>query len=324
MQQPHYNRDLVVRQVEKDDLPQARQVAARAFDENTEDWFGADETTLAGFDGDGTLVCVLGYQPEELWWGPAQIPAAAIGGVATDPKHQGRGHCGGLLVQTIHLLRERGRYISPLWPFSFRYYGKFGWVGPAPVLELKVWPELVRQTGVEAGTVRQGTADDAAAVQRLHTEGAQARNGQSGRDEAFWQKKNILREVWVLEGDGGLDCCALVKLEGMHRSQGKRAVVRELHGASTAAQLRLVRSLAELEGVVALKLELPLGSLLVHAFPERFDTAMVQGMDLRVLDVAQALAHLNPPEDLRATLSYEVADGRISEKGASEKSLNYK
>lgn len=308
MKRPHYNKDLEVRLVGAEDLPQARQVAGRAYGKHCEDWYGT-EATLGGFDKDGSLVCVLGYQPESLWWGHAQIPAAAIECVATDPKHQGCGHAGGLMVQAIHNLRERGCYICPLWPSSYRWYGKFGWASPAPVLELKVWPDLVRQTKPAPGTLRQATSDDVMAVQRLYTEGARLRNGQSVRSEDFWLKEEILSQLWVLEGESsGLDCCALVKREDIRFAQGKKVTVRELHGATFASQLRLVRSLAELDRVVALNLELPAGSLFLQAFPERFDIAVKLTMGLRVLDVEQALAHLKPPDDLRAEVSFEVSD----------------
>ena len=227
----------------------------------------------------------------------------------TDPKHQGCGHAGGLMVQAIHNLRERGCYICPLWPSSYRWYGKFGWASPAPVLELKVWPDLVRQTKPAPGTVRQATSDDVMAVQRLYTEGARLRNGQSVRSEDFWLKEEMLSQLWVLEGESsGLDCCALVKREDIRFAQGKKVTVRELHGATFASQLRLVRSLAELDRVVALNLELPAGSLFLQAFPERFDIAVKLTMGLRVLDVEQALAHLKPPDDLRAEVSFEVYD----------------
>jgi len=308
MQLPHYNKELDVRILKKDDLPQARQVAGRAFDEHCESWYGP-ETTLGGFDKDGTLVCALDYQPESLWWGPAQIPAGAIGGVATDPKHQGCGHAGGLMIRAIYHLREQGHCLCPLWPFSYRWYGKFGWAYQAPVLELKVWPDLVRQTGAAPRIVRRATADDAPDVHQLYTDGAQLRNGQSVRSESFWQKEDILRELWVLEGESsGLDCCAMVKIEDMRRGQGKRITVRELHGSFFASQLRLVRSLAELDGIAALNLELPTGSLFLQAFPERFDIAVHHAMDLRVLDVERALAHLKPPDDLRTQVSFEVID----------------
>ena len=309
MQQPHYNKDLDVRQIGPEDLPRARLVAGRAFMEHAEDWYGDDETALAGFDGEGTLVCALGYQLESLWWGAAQIPAGAIGGVATDPKYKRRGHAGGLIVQAIHILRERGCCVSPLWPFSFRWYGKFGWACPVPRLELKVWPDLVRQATATVGEVRRATAEDASAVHRLHTEGAQLRNGQSVRSEAFWQKEDIRRELWVLEGDGGeVDCSALMGIGDMGRAEGKRITVRELHGASFAAQLKFVRSLADMDGVAAMRLELPPDSLLLRTFPERFDASVEHDLALRVLDVGQALAQLKPPENLRATVSFEVAD----------------
>ncbi len=308
MKRPHYNKDLDVRIVGVEDLPQARQVAGRAYGMHCEDWYRM-ETILGGFDKTGTLVCVLNFQPESLWWGHAQIPARAIECVATDPKHQGRGHTGGLMVQAIHILRERGCYICPLWPSSFRWYGKFGWVSPAPVLGLKVWPDLMRQTNPTPETIRQATSDDVMAVIRLYTEGAQLRNGQSVRSESFWLKEEILHQLWVLEGESsGLDCCAIVKLEDIRQAQGKRVTVRELHGATFASQLRLVLSLAELDRVVALNLELPAGSLFLHAFPERFDIAVNHAMALRVLHVERALEHLKPPDDLRVQVSFEVTD----------------
>ena len=308
MKLPNYNKELDIRLVGAEDLSQARQVGRRAYNQHCEEWYGA-ETTLGGFDRDGTLVCVLDHQPESLWWGPAQIPAGAIGGVATDPKHRRCGHAGGLMVQAIHYLREQGCYLCPLWPFSYRWFGKFGWAYPAPVLELSVWPDLVRQTDATPGTVRRATTDDATTVHQLYTEGAQLRNGQSVRSEDFWQKESILCNLWVLEGENNrLDCCAVIGQQDIEHAQGKRIYVRELHGDSFAAQLRLVRSLAELDGVVALNLKLPTGSLFLHAFPESHDVAVYRAMALRVLDIKQALGHLKPPEGLRAHVSFEVTD----------------
>ena len=319
MQQPHYNKDLDVRQIGPEDLPHARLVAGRAFMEHAEDWYGEDETTLAGFDGEGTLVCALGYQLESLWWGAAQIPAGAIGAVATDPKHKRRGHAGGLMVQAIHILRERGCCVSPLWPFSFRWYGKFGWACPAPRLELRVWPDLVRQATETVGEVRRATAEDTTAVHRLHTEGAQLRNGQSVRSEAFWQKDEIQRELWVLEGDGGdVECSALVIIGDMGRAQGKRITVRELHGASFAAQLKFVRSLADMDGVAALRLELPPDSLLLHAFPERFDVSVEYDLALRVLD-ASAGRRLTVSQAEAADRTAQAEGGQVQVAAKSDK-----
>jgi predicted acetyltransferase len=306
MEQPKYNADLQVRPVGDQDLGAARNLAGRAFGEDCQQWFGG-ETTLGGFDTDGTIVCVLDYDPASMWWGTAPIPAGAIGGVATDPKHQGRGHAGGLMVKTIHLLREQGRCVCPLWPFSFAWYGKFGWSCPAPVATLKLWPDLVRRTGASVGTVRAAVADDVAEIERLYNASAQQRNGQSVRSAAQWEKR-WRSQVWVLEGPEGLACTALVRIRQLERGQGKRVVVRELHGTSFAEQMSLVRSLAEMEQVTAIELNVPPDSLFLHAFSEQFDISSEHELALRVLDVPGALRHLQPADDLQACVSFEVAD----------------
>lgn len=227
MDQPQYNRDLQVRPLGEVDLAPARLLAGRAFNEDCQSWFGVD-TTFCGFDTDGRMVCVLDYDPASMWWGPASIPAAAVGGVATDPKHQGRGHAGGLMVQAIHLLREQGRCVCPLWPFSFAWYGKFGWSCPASVATLKVWPDLVRRMDTPVGTVRPAEPGDAAQIDRLYTAGAHSRNCQSVRSESIWAEEKRLGQVWVLEDvSEGLACSALVDIKRRNRGQGKRVVVRE-------------------------------------------------------------------------------------------------
>jgi predicted acetyltransferase len=306
-QLPQYNRDLQVRPIAPDELSTARLLAGRAFGEDCQTWFG--DTCLAGFDVDGRMVCVLDYDPASMWWGTASIPAAAIGGVATDPEHQSRGHAGGLMVQTIHLLREQGRCVCPLWPFSFAWYGKFGWSCPATVATLRLWPDLVRRTAAAVGTVRAAVADDEPEIDRLYTACAQSRNCQSVRTASSWQEKRWLGEVWVLEGAAdGLACSALVSIRPVHRGQGKKVVVREFHGVDLSAQLSLVRSLAELDDVSVIELNVPPDSLFLHAFAERISISAEHELALRVLDVPQALSHLQPPADLQACVSFEVAD----------------
>ena len=114
--------------------------------------------------------------------------------------------------------------------------------------------------------------------------------------------------MWVLEGPEGLACTALVRIRQLERGQGKRVVVRELHGTSFAEQLSLVRSLAEMEQVTAIELNVPPDSLFLHAFSEQFDISSEHELALRVLDVPGALRHLQPADDLQACVSFEVAD----------------
>jgi len=312
---PHYDKKLNVRPVAAEDLAQARAVAGRAFGEHCEKWYPEPARTLGGFDGNGQLVSVLEFQLETLWWGAARVPGAAVGGVATDPASHGKGCGGGLMVQTIHYLRDQGACITPLWPFSFRWYGKFGWACPGPVLKLKAWPDLVRQTGARPGSMRQATGADAAAVQRLYTRGARLRNGQTVRSAAYWEKPRTLAQIQVIEGPrGALRASAQVSIAARDGAQGRRVRVREMHGDSFSDQLCLLRSLAELEGITLLELNLPAESPFVHAFAEQCDMVLSHEGASRVLDVKQALEALKAPKDLRASFGLEVADWVVQPK----------
>jgi len=172
-----------------------------------------------------------------------------------------------------------------------------------------VWPDLACKIGATVGTVRPAEFGDAARIEGLYTAGAHGWNCQSVRSEAVWQETRWLEQVWVLEdATDGLACSALVKIKRLERGQGKRVVVREIHGTCLEAQSSMVRSLAELEDVVRIELCLPPDSLFLHAFAEQFDISFEHELALRVLDVSRALRHLQPAEDLQSCISFEVAD----------------
>ena len=308
MKIPFYNAELDVRPIDDESRVPARLMAGRAFGIDCQRWY-VRETSFAGFDHSGTLVCAYECKPEVMWWGTAQIPACAIGNMATDPQHQGRGHAGGLMVEAVHRMREMGFWISPLWPFSFAWFGKFGWTCPSPFLKINVWPDLVRMLDVPVGDIRKAEPKDAPQVSRLYTEGAQSTNCQSARSDGDWDKRGWLRNTWVLEDSGGaVRASAVLHITAIERGQGKLATVRELHGTLFPDQLALVRALAELDDVVKLELNLPPQSLFIHAFPGRPEVTCYYRMAMRVLDVAQALRCLKPDEDLRASVSFEVMD----------------
>jgi hypothetical protein len=87
----------------------------------------------------------------------------------------------------------------------------------------------------------------------------------------IWQETRWLEQVWVLEdATDGLACSALVKIKRLERGQGKRVVVREIHGTCLEAQSSMVRSLAELEDVVRIELCLP--KTCSRASPSRWRT----------------------------------------------------
>ncbi len=59
--------------------------------------------------------------------GGGEMAMGGIGAVSTWADCQGKGYAGKLMRESVRLMRERGDAVSALYPFSHRYYGKFGW-----------------------------------------------------------------------------------------------------------------------------------------------------------------------------------------------------
>lgn len=62
-----------------------------------------------------------------LWIRGARVSMGGVRHVATDPDSQNQGHASALLRDTLRHLREQRVTTSILFPFSFRYYRKFGY-----------------------------------------------------------------------------------------------------------------------------------------------------------------------------------------------------
>lgn len=82
--------------------------------------------TRAIFEGK-RLVSMLQIIPYQVWLGGKVVPMGGIGGVATWADRQGRGYASQLMLDSLHVMRQRKLWVSVLYPFSFQYYNKFGW-----------------------------------------------------------------------------------------------------------------------------------------------------------------------------------------------------
>lgn len=76
---------------------------------------------------EGRVVSCLTLLHAELCVRGARVPMGGIRHVATDPSEQNQGYAGALLRDTLVRLRRQGVPLSVLFPFSFRYYRKFGY-----------------------------------------------------------------------------------------------------------------------------------------------------------------------------------------------------
>ncbi|MCL5271438.1 MAG: GNAT family N-acetyltransferase [bacterium] len=274
-----WNPDLKVRPMRPDELDEARRIGTRAFRQNFLDAYAGEET-LVGETPEGRLVCCLSLVDRPLWWGKGRVPAASVGGVATLPTEQKKGYAGALMVGTVRHLRERGFCVSPLWPFSFAFYRKFGWEQTVGDLIARPWPEMLERLPVAEGEVRPATRDDIPALNRLHASLATAYNATSVRDEAWWTgnyARNDFPERCLVHLGGSAGAASAGEIEGYTiyrlqpnpQSQGLTIRAIESWAAAPRVLAALTRALGRLPGATAVHLILPADSLLPDLFPDR-------------------------------------------------------
>ena len=76
---------------------------------------------------DGRVVSCLTLLHAELSFRGASLSMAGICQVATDPEERNKGFAGELIRNSLREMRRRGIATTVLFPFSFRYYRKFGY-----------------------------------------------------------------------------------------------------------------------------------------------------------------------------------------------------
>ncbi len=315
MEIPLYNKDMQVRLAEQGELETACRVGTRAFNQNGLEWYPPGQT-LVGIAPDGELAAALLFRTEPLWWGTAQVPAAAVSCVAADPAQQRKGYAGALMVGAIHYFRELGCAVSPLWPFSIAYYQKFGWELPACDTGLLVWPDMLRRMAnpaphTPAGSIRPARREDLPAIESVYEKAAIRTNTQTVRPNTWWsERKKDWAETTLahLDARGTITGYLIYRVFPRSRAQGVRIDIAELHGLDLAAEAALLRATADLPDAVEIHATLPNDTLLPDLFPDYITLERLQRLMLRVLDPCRALEALHAPKELKGKLGFEIYD----------------
>ena len=79
------------------------------------------------FDEDGKLLSAMMQIPYSVRFGGETVPLIGIGGVVTDPAARGQRAIRHLFEEGLPRLYREGYVFSALYPFSHRFYRKFGY-----------------------------------------------------------------------------------------------------------------------------------------------------------------------------------------------------
>jgi predicted acetyltransferase len=174
-----------------------------------------------------------------------EIPMGGIRHVATHPDEQNQGYASDLVRQTLQLLSTRKVPLAALFPFSFRYYRKFGFELGGN--HCQVW---CRPNGVPAYAerrhARQATPDDVDALLTFSARRARERVCTLTRHVQQWQA--LVQDPRVrltLCGNGDLEGY-LVTEEGRDSYGGRILKVLELAASTRGAWRCLLGTLAQL------------------------------------------------------------------------------
>lgn len=200
----------------------------------------------------GKVISCLTIVPGVIALGTARIPVAGIAGVATDEAFRRRGYAGALLRDTIKLLYHKKVPLSMLYPFSPRYYRKFGW----ETASVEWWceiPSALLPPYSESRFVRPYQAGDLEHMRRLHDVHLHNTAGGFVREPARWQW--ILRQKYqtvVADFHGAVEGYMIYEVQ----SGRNRVEVREIIFITSRAQRALLgflssANLADTIGVCA-------------------------------------------------------------------------
>lgn len=122
-----------IRAARRDELDQVLSVRSQAFSLPVDHWPPPDAIPDGELQRirvavrDGRVVSCLDIKAAKVLVGDAPLPMGGICNVATLPSERNSGFASALMRDTLRALREQGLCTSILFPFSFRYYRKFGY-----------------------------------------------------------------------------------------------------------------------------------------------------------------------------------------------------
>lgn len=244
-----------VRQVREDELDGMLTCMTTAYDVPKESW--ADGFYNGPYNelkwkrvvvADGKVVSCLVLIPAEIYLGGTTVSMGGIAGVATLPDERNHGYAGMLMEDSVGALRGLGFATSGLYPFTFKYYRKFGWEFSGHWPQYRAKPELLPAYR-EVSHVRPYEERDLPDLMRIYKAHFGRMVGPFVRNERHWKRQIIPRagEALVYDEDGVRGY--LLSHRGEEEGE-KRYWAREMVASTDEARRGLVGYLAQRAGEV--------------------------------------------------------------------------
>lgn len=160
---------------------------------------------LGWFDGD-MLVSQVAVYPMQIQVFGKQYAMGGLTGVGTYPEYSNMGLMHKLLEQVLKNMREKGQYISYLYPYSIPYYRRKGWELISDKISYEIKDYQLPKSRQVAGSVRRVKIDSEElkktyARYAAHTHGAIIRDELAWNEYWLWDNDDIMEAIYYNEND---------------------------------------------------------------------------------------------------------------------------
>lgn len=188
--------DCIVRNPTPGEVEIAAEIAAIAFPNLPLEHWQQSFNTIAQVYGenyilvveaDGQLVSSMLCTPGPVYIGEGTVSHSAVGAVGTIPEYREKGCAGAMMTESVKLLKNERICTSSLWPFSYKYYRKFGWELASETRTYRNQASVFAQKGDPSAT-RLAKPDDLEGMMFAFDEYAHEYNCLTQRNHEWWTK----------------------------------------------------------------------------------------------------------------------------------------
>jgi predicted acetyltransferase len=189
---------MIYREVTKEERLELTELQARSFFFSYDRKKYAEEiergapwrSGFGAFDEGGKLAAGLDLLPFDAWFDGKTVGMGGIGGVASAPEGRGGGSVRGLMEFCLNEMASRGDVFSFLYPFSYRFYRKFGYESCLRLARARASLETFRafrQPGAVERFVPGEGGSDPAPIVEVYNDFAQHYNLSVDREGWRWR-----------------------------------------------------------------------------------------------------------------------------------------
>ncbi|NQX59485.1 GNAT family N-acetyltransferase [Paenibacillus qinlingensis] len=157
----------------------------------------ASQQTL-GYFAQEQLAAKLTILELETWINGKAFQMGGIAGVATWPEYRRQGMVGQLLSASLQTMKESGKTVSFLAPFSFAFYRKYGWEAYIEYMRYEIATHQLPKPEVAAGSTLQRIEAEPAVLNPIYEAYAKRFNGMLVRTEEWWHRMLSKRKKGIV------------------------------------------------------------------------------------------------------------------------------